>query len=90
MILLKFDPLIKQKYSIWYAHDAFAFNSLPVLSASKGQTFKLRGKNENDSKVATMREWRVGMRENLVQIPEHKTGKSALFSVAATQRKCKS
>lgn len=31
-----------------------------------------------------------GIRENLVQIPEHKSGKSALFSVAATERKCKS
>lgn len=40
-------------------------------------------------------EWRhnegeKGIRENLVQIPEHKSGKSALFSVAATERKCKS
>lgn len=27
-----------------------------------------------------------GIEENSVQIPEHKSGKSALFSVAATER----
>lgn len=61
-------------------------------AASKGQishsVVKKRKKmKENHSKVTTMKEWRAGSRkENLVQIPEHKTDTSALSSAAATQR----
>lgn len=68
------------------------FNVLLFLSTSKGQTYdkilnKQRWEDDNDSMDARMTEWGIGYEENLVQIPEHKTGKSALFSVAATGKK---
>lgn len=68
------------------------FSVLLFLSTSKGQAYdKLPNKrmweDDKDSTDAWTMEWRICYQKNLVQIPEHKTGKSALFSVAATRNK---
>lgn len=93
--LLEVDMMVYTYTDLYTDSVALCFNALLFLSTSKYQTYdtllnKWCGRDDNDSKVATMREWRIGYEENLVQIPEHKIGKSALFSVAATKRKCKS
>lgn len=46
-----------------------------------GMGMELYGKDRRGSKGME-----GGIEENSVQIPEHKSGKSALFSVAATER----
>ena len=74
---------------LWWPCVQFSASSFHFKRSNSWQITHVL-KDENNSKVATMRGWSTGSEESLVEIPEHKTGKSALFSEAATERKCKS